>query len=147
MIPLILFDSMTLPMFDSQGEDNSAVGMDGVKLFGSAKRSQRLRLYNYMLESLSEEQRIHVTASLVDDVLSHAIDANALVQTRAGYLQTQTTGLSGISACEDALEDVFIILRSPLLKVRTERMIVSVVTILDLAGWWQEVRGRRRQRL
>ena len=57
-----------------------------------------------------------MTAKLVDDVLSHAIDSNAI----------QTSQI----ACEDTLEDVFVILKSPLLKVLHYVMDVIIIIII-----------------
>lgn len=73
----------------------------------------------YLQEGFSEEQKIHVTATLVDDILSHAIDSNAL---SFHSRKTQDAGVSPANqghetACEETLEDVFLILRSSLLKV------------------------------
>lgn len=91
---------------------SSLVTMDGVILGGGGprERARRLRLYGVMMESFSDEQRIHVTAKLVQDVLSYAIDHAGALQVGAG------SGSEG-SAFEHALEDALLILQSPLLRV------------------------------
>lgn len=85
---------------------SSLVTMDGVILGGGGprERARRLRLYGVMMESFTDEQRIHVTAKLVQDVLSYAVDHAAALQ-------------AGGSAFEHALEDALLILQSPLLRV------------------------------
>jgi hypothetical protein len=71
-------------------------------------------------EGFTEEQKIHVTANLVDDVLSHAIDSNSL-QPSKQQQSTTADGAETHSPCEETMEDVFIILRSPLLRVGTKK--------------------------
>jgi hypothetical protein len=46
----------------------------GVDLTGPKKRNARLRLYSFMMADFSEEQKIQVTAKIVQDMLSYAVD-------------------------------------------------------------------------
>jgi hypothetical protein len=46
----------------------------GVDLTGPKKRNARLRLYGFMMADFSEEQKIQVTAKIVQDMLSYAVD-------------------------------------------------------------------------
>ena len=41
---------------------------------GAGNRNRRLRLYAFMLEGISDEMKIQITAKLVQEVLSHALD-------------------------------------------------------------------------
>jgi hypothetical protein len=45
-----------------------------VDLTGPKKRNARLRLYGFMMADFSEEQKIQVTAKIVQDMLSYAVD-------------------------------------------------------------------------
>jgi condensin-2 complex subunit D3 len=83
------------------------VTMEGVDLEGRNRRSARLKLYAMMMEDFSEEQKIAVSAKLVQDIVGHFVDA---ASSRKGE-----NDVSG--AMEEALEDALIILQSPLLKV------------------------------
>ena len=74
----------------------------GVDLSGPARRTRRLRLYAYLMEGLSEEHKITATARLLQDVLAHALE------TSVGAYTPQFV---------EALEDTFLILQSPLLRV------------------------------
>jgi hypothetical protein len=87
--------------------DSCVVTMEGVDLKGPRRRNRRLRLYAFLMEDLTEEQKIHVTAKLVQDVLSYAVDYLG----RKGRAEDHTP-------FEEALEDSFLVLQSPLLKVR-----------------------------
>lgn len=42
-----------------------AVTMDGINLQGPGKKKRRFQLYAFMLDGLSEEQKIHITAKMV----------------------------------------------------------------------------------
>jgi len=89
------------------GSDGSSalVTVDGVNLAGrdASKRATRLSLYDFMMESFTEEQRIQVTTKLVQEVLAFAVD------------QPATT--LNLSSFQDVLEDSFLILQSPLLTI------------------------------
>ena len=83
------------------------VTMEGVDLEGRNHRSARLRLYAMMMEDFTEEQKIAVSAKLVQDIVGHFVDA-------ASSHKSESTVSN---AMEEALEDALIILQSPLLKV------------------------------
>jgi condensin-2 complex subunit D3 len=93
--------------YGSEGTSSQQVTMDGVNLAGGEReqRARRMRLFEIMLETFSEEQRIQVTAKLVQDVLAYAVD------------HVQLTRGAAASSFENALEDTFLVLQSPLLRV------------------------------
>lgn len=102
------------------------VTMDGVQLKGAGCRSKRIKLYEFMMEDLVEEQRIQVTAKLVQDILSNALDYSLLklasqqrpsTTTSSSSSSTAHSSSSTSSALEDVLEDTLLILQSPLLKI------------------------------
>ena len=74
----------------------------GVDLSGPSRRTRRLRLYAYLMEGLSEEHKITATARVLQDILAHALE------TSVGAYTPQFV---------EALEDAFLILQSPLLRV------------------------------
>ena len=137
----------------------------GVDLTGPKKRNARLRLYGFMMADFSEEQKIQVTAKIVQDMLSYAVDylrsnnryslpsnafCNSLFRTpplsnpffsslhlsffpplsqsshpvsslNCLNLFFHSNGSAGSGAqtrFEEALRDAFLVLSSPLLKVR-----------------------------
>jgi hypothetical protein len=89
-------------------EGVSSVDMNGVNICGSANKSKRMRIYAFMMETFSEEQKIQTTAKLVHEILSHALDA-----TKFGTLRAE----GELSPFEAAVQDTLCILQSPLLKV------------------------------
>lgn len=98
--------------YGSEGTSTQQVTMDGVNLAGSEReqRARRMRLFEIMLETFSEEQRIQVTAKLVQDVLAYAVDHVQLARGAAA-------AAASASSFENALEDTFLVLQSPLLRV------------------------------
>ena len=105
----------------SEGESNAVVTMEGVSLDGAARRARRLRLYAMMMEELTEEQKVSVTAKLVQDILSYAVD---IVHSRDGKAQQS-------KQFEDTLEDALLILQSPLLKVGRKGALDDVDDAVD----------------
>jgi hypothetical protein len=86
-----------------------AVTMEGVDMEGANRRSRRLKLYAMMMEDFTEEQKIAVTAKLVQDILAHAVD---VIHARRSNADTSKN-----KAFEDVLEDALLVLQSPLLKI------------------------------
>lgn len=84
----------------------------GLTLDGHTEKSQnyRYRIYTFLLHTLTEEQKIHVTARLVQDVLSYSIDHSAQLFTKSVSLKTRDQ-----KNMENTLSDVLMILQSPLL--------------------------------
>jgi hypothetical protein len=109
--------------------DSCAVTMEGIQLSGANRRNARFKLYNFLMEDFTEEQKIHVTAKLVDDVLSYAIDSNSIQvaqlerqredakQGRQSLGQDKQKEAASTSPIEAVLDDSFLILRSPMLKI------------------------------
>ena len=109
---------------------SSVVTLDGVNLSGISKKKSRFLLYSFMADGFSEEQKIHVTAKIVDDILSYAIDSNTCSNNNNSNSNNMnnnnmdndnTTNTSTSIPYEDTLEDAFLILRSPLLKIGTKK--------------------------
>jgi hypothetical protein len=72
---------------------------------GANNTSKRMLIYNFIMEGLSEEQRIQVTAKIVQDILASAADRNHHPQTVLSESESQV------------INDCLQILQSPLLKV------------------------------
>jgi hypothetical protein len=89
-----------------------AVSMDGIDLSGSYKKNQRMQIYNFMMEDITEEDKIQITANLSQDILAYALDFP---------IETSIAGGGVLSPFESALEDAFAVLRSPLLRVGSKR--------------------------
>ena len=78
----------------------------GINLSGYNRKSQRLRIYNFLLNALaSDEQKIHITAKLCSDVLSYSVD-NPLIFDCSDHV-----------LFDNVICDVFEILKSPMLSV------------------------------
>jgi hypothetical protein len=86
--------------------------MDGIDLSGSYKKSQRMQIYQFMMEDITEEEKIQITANLSQDILAYALDFP---------IETSIVGGGVLSPFESALEDAFAVLRSPLLRVGSKR--------------------------
>lgn len=86
-----------------------AVTMEGVDMEGAHRRSRRLKLYAMMMEDFTEEQKIAVTAKLVQDILAHAVDVL--------HARRSNTDSCKNKAFDDVLEDALLVLQSPLLKI------------------------------
>jgi hypothetical protein len=78
-----------------------------------------------MAESLDDESRIQVSAKLVQDVLSHAVDHPSMLKMdshpsmlKMGSDSKSKRSGSGLNPSEAAIDDVFQLLKSPFLKVR-----------------------------
>lgn len=78
-------------------------------------RTQRFMIYEFMIQSLSDELKIHIMAKLVSDILASAIDnAKTLLPNRSRVGSNSSLTLTPF---EKAVEDVLVFLRSPSLKV------------------------------
>ena len=99
----------------SDGDESScAVTMEGVNLEGSSNISKRFFVYNMMMEDLTDEQKLTISAKLVQDILSNAVD----------YLHSNNSAeknLASNQAFEDVLQDTLLLLKSPLLKLDSNR--------------------------
>ena len=93
-----------------------AVSMDGIDLSGSSKKNHRLQIYQFMMEDITEEDKIQITANISQDILAYALDFP---------IETSIVGGGALSPFESALEDAFAVLRSPLLRVGGKRGGVS----------------------
>lgn len=98
---------------------SSVVTLDGVELQGAQSKKARFLLYSFMAEGFTEEQKIHVTAKIVDDILGYSIDSNSISAHPAQQKSSRKGDADGVTFVpyEETLEDAFLILRSPLLKI------------------------------
>lgn len=123
--------------------DTSAIELDpNTKAFHASNdltRAQRFHIFNFMAANINDETKIQITAKLVNDILASAVDHsqrllpdrnNIAISSSAmkKYGNNQRDSFGGITPSaktlvdftrfETAIEDVFIFLRSPVLKVR-----------------------------
>jgi len=84
--------------------------------FALPTTSHLVRLYAFLMDTFTEEQKISATARLVQDILSHALETLPTLPTHAAA----ATGTSGVHAgeggdsvapLEEALEDTLLILQ------------------------------------
>lgn len=87
----------------------SSVDMSGVNVSGNSNRGKRMRVYAFMMETFTEEQKIQTTAKLVHEILAQALDA--------AKFSAQRVVDGELSSFEAAVQDTLCILQSPLLKV------------------------------
>ena len=97
-----------------------AVSMDGIDLGGSSRRAHRMRVYEFMMEDVTEEQKIQITANIVQDIFSYALDFPVSLQSNKGR-PSPGGSVDNLSPLESALVDAFAILQSPLLRVGSKR--------------------------
>jgi hypothetical protein len=146
--PIIPKDLDSMMNSQENTNNNSRIDLDEIqpmmKLFANdfttLSRTQKFEIYQFMAKGLSDELKIQVTAKLVNDILGSAVDfAKKLLPDRNQMTSLSSwkhlnTGASSsrknsaknipnenqkqLSPFETAIEDVFIFLRSPLLKVR-----------------------------
>lgn len=69
------------------------------------------------MNTLTEEQRIHVTAKLVHDILAYATDNAATCLTSSKGTASALSNATSMNPFENVMRDTFYILQSPLLKV------------------------------
>lgn len=83
-------------------------------------RSQRFMIYNFITRNLTDEQRIQITAKLVNDILASAVDNSKRLlpdRSKPHLLSAKKISKDGLTPFETVIEEVFIFLRSPNLKV------------------------------
>eukprot|EP01041_Mallomonas_annulata_P002902 gene2902-5693_t len=107
----------------SEGGSDVLVGMDGVQLAGIRSRSLRFRVYEFMVEGLTEEQKISTCAKIVQEVFTFALDQFNLHDTAATTAADKPSARRKTqidTVClEEMLQDGFSLLQSPLLKIST----------------------------
>ena len=107
----------------SSGGSGLLVDFEGTSLVGSEGSHRRREIYDMMLESMSDEQKLEVTARLVEKVLGGALetsgDLSAVCKMPAGGGNKTPKRLSGsrIEAAANVLTDTLSILTSAEIKV------------------------------
>ena len=111
----------------------AVVTMAGVDMQGTHRRTRRLRLYAFLMETFSEEQKIAATARIGQDILSYALEVYTHLDSNINNNGSSNHNNNGSSNNNDsdgmssshlhplneALEDAFCILQSPLSKVNS----------------------------
>ena len=105
----------TAPTSGGNEVTGAVVTMAGVDMQGSHRRTRRLRLYAFLMETFTEGQKIAATARIGQDILSYALE----VYTHLDSNINDSDGMSSshLHPLNEALEDAFCILQSPLSKV------------------------------
>lgn len=125
---IIVFNSCTqhatyqaMASIGSEG-GSCAVSMEGIELGGSSRRHQRMRVYDFMMEDITEEQKIQITANIVQDIFSHVLDFPHSLQSRNSAMRGTPGGtIESMSSLENAIVDAFYILQSPMLRVGSRK--------------------------
>jgi hypothetical protein len=104
-------DHLTYQTMAALGSDGGiVVSMDGIDLHGSRGEGKRMRIYEFMLEDATEEEKIQITSNIAQDIFTYALDFP--IKRSKGAKVAETT-----SPLEHALMDAFQVLQSPLLRI------------------------------
>ena len=120
----------TAPTSGGNEVTGAVVTMAGVDMQGSHRRTRRLRLYAFLMETFTEEQKIAATARIGQDILSYALEVYTHLDSNinngssnhnnngsSNYNDSDGMSSSHLHPLNEALEDAFCILQSPLSKV------------------------------
>lgn len=105
----------------SMGDGGSGiiVGFDGISLSGEFGRLRRMHMYNLMIQNLSDEEKISVTARITKEVLGSALengnDLNRVCITSGEFLHIDESTTMGSAL--NVLKDALAILSNPSMKV------------------------------
>lgn len=120
---VILNDCRDHPAFaaneTSGGNDGGGeclVDLRGVDLSGPSNRSRRMQVYEFIMDGMSEEDKIQTTAKLVHDILAYAVDHSHIIRSQMAA-SAGSVSSSALTPMEETIADTFRILRSPMLKV------------------------------
>jgi hypothetical protein len=103
-------DHLTYQTMAALGSDGGiVVSMDGIDLHGSKGKEKRMRIYEFMLEEATEEEKIQITSNISQDIFTYALDFP--------IQRPKTSKAEAISPLEHALMDAFQILQSPLMRI------------------------------
>lgn len=82
----------------------------------SLSKAQRFGVYAFMAENMDDETKIQVSAKLVQDILSAAVDSSSLLP-QPGNKGSRKNDREKYTAFEAVLEDALTLMRTPHLKV------------------------------
>ena len=97
-------------------------------LGGTINKEKRFKIYAYLTESFTDEQRIQVSSQIVQDILCHSTATLQSILTSNNKVERRKSMSTGVSVCdglEDTLIDVFEILCSPLLRITSKNVEVT----------------------
>lgn len=105
----------------SGGSDagESHVDLNGINLMGAENRAKRRMIYEFIMDGMTEEDKIQTTAKVVQDILAFAVDNPEYI--RNPLASGSVSNGSSLSPLEEALMDCFFILESPMLKIGSRR--------------------------
>lgn len=113
----------------NDGGGECLVDLRGVDLLGGGNRNRRIAVYEFIMEGMSEEDKIQTTAKLVQDILAYGVDHSEEIRPRCSMDSGQAT----LSPMEEVIADTFRILRSPMLKVGVNRKVVNADEDIEIA--------------
>jgi len=98
-----------------------------VSFTANLSKTQRFGVYAFMAENMDDETKIQVSAKLVQDVLSAAVDSTTLLPqpNNKGVVNNKKADKDKYAPFENVLEDALMLLRSPHLKVSSVRFSFS----------------------
>lgn len=105
--------SMSSSQMDADGDDN--MPPVDVHFTCALTKAQRFGVYAFMAENMDDETKIQVSAKLVQDILSAAVDSTSLLPQPNKLGKKNERGK--YSAFEAVLEDALTLMRTPHLKV------------------------------
>eukprot|EP01032_Pedospumella_encystans_P013832 gene13832-15908_t len=103
---------------DATEEDHSV--LPEVSFSANLTKTQRFGVYAFMAENMDDETKIQVSAKLVQDVLSAAVDSTTLLpqpSNKGAANNNKKADKDKYAPFENVLEDALTLLRSPHLKV------------------------------
>lgn len=106
--------SMTIST--EENEDDHVI-LPEVSFTANLSKAQRFGVYAFMAENMDDETKIQVSAKLVQDVLSAAVDSSTLLPQPSAKGSSKRTDKDKYAPFENVLEDALTLLRSPHLKV------------------------------
>ncbi|RLN06851.1 hypothetical protein BBJ28_00009395, partial [Nothophytophthora sp. Chile5] len=101
-------------------------GARELALLGNARYAQRAQLYNFLLENMSDEQKLQISMKLCNEVLEEVIDGKLPLCDNPSQITDHCT--------EAVLKDTFAILCSPEIKLTTSKEEEDEADGEDVAG-------------
>jgi hypothetical protein len=104
---------------DTEAEDCDDLPPADVAFTAHLTKAQRFGVYAFMAENMDDETKIQVSAKLVQDILTAAVDSATLLPQPNQKGRAKAGDREKYTAFENVLEDALTLLRSPHLKVFT----------------------------